>query len=111
MKNIEKKRSLAFGEAVVRAINFFKKLALTLQVLIQDYNLEKILIQNPDATLSFQTTDAGGKKKFENVTIINSILYTFSFAAAIQYYLESGKLAGRGLYFTDEEKKDLTGEK
>jgi len=109
IENINKKRLLAFNEIRARSISFFKKFAISLQTIIQDYNSEKRLLQNPDQLISFQL-EKNANKKFENISIVNAILYAFSFVSAIHYFIEDGKLSGKGLFFFEEEKKEKSPE-
>ncbi|MBP5449997.1 MAG: hypothetical protein J6Y01_07775, partial [Spirochaetales bacterium] len=73
--------------------------------LINDYNGERILLQNGDDLLYFQA-DIGDIRKFEKVKIINAIAATFSFASGIEYYLNNDKLSQKGLFIEEEKKED-----
>ncbi len=97
---VEAKRSQLFYEIRTRAGLFFKKFALTLQRVIQDYDNEKKLIQNGDDRLHFDLS-ADKKVKFQSVKIINAVILSFSFSSAIHYYLTRGKLSSRGLYLEE----------
>lgn len=103
------KRSQTFNEIKSKTTLFLKKLCVSLQKLINDYNGERILLQNGDDLLYFQA-DIGDIRKFEKVKIINAIAATFSFASGIEYYLNYDKLSQKGL-FIEEEKKEEKEEK
>jgi len=102
MTNLDTKRIRSFFEIKAKAVSFFKKLALILQSLIKDYNEEKRLLQNGDEMLHFEL-NRDGRNKFENVKIINTIIYIFSFVSAFHFYLTNGKLSqGGSIYIIDE---------
>lgn len=101
--NINLKRAQTFNEIKSRASIFLKKFDISLQKLINDYNGEKLLMQNPDDKLHFQV-ELGEKRKFENIKIINAIAAAFSFTSGIYYYLNYDKLSQKGIYL--EERKD-----
>jgi hypothetical protein len=99
------KRSQTFNEIKSKTTLFLKKLCVSLQKLINDYNGERILLQNGDDLLYFQA-DIGDIRKFEKVKIINAIAATFSFASGIEYYLNYDKLSQKGLFIEEEKKED-----
>ncbi|MCK4797741.1 MAG: hypothetical protein KAT05_10180 [Spirochaetes bacterium] len=103
ISNLEIKRIQNFNEIKIRASAFFKQFAFTLQKIINDYNKEKTLLQNGNEILHFQL-ELNDKRKFENISILNAILITFSFSSALHYYLTNDKLSGRGLYIHDKKK-------
>lgn len=103
LSNFKIKRTQTFNEIRTRSSVFFKKFAITLQKLIEDFNKEKHFLQSGDKNLHFQM-DLGDKRKFEGVSIINAILITFSFTSALHYYVTSGRLSGKGLFFHEDEK-------
>ena len=94
-----------FNEIRSKTTLFLKKLCVSLQKLINDYNGERILLQNGDDLLYFQA-DIGDIRKFEKVKIINAIAATFSFASGIEYYLNNDKLSQKGLFVEVETPKD-----
>ncbi|MBN2546711.1 MAG: hypothetical protein JXB50_12995 [Spirochaetes bacterium] len=100
LNKAEVKKSQVLYEIRTRSGLFFKKFALTLQRVIQDYDNEKKLIQNGDDRLHFELS-SDKKAKFEGVKIINSIILSFSFSSAFHYYLTRGKLSSRGLYLAE----------
>ncbi len=99
------KRMQTFNEIRSRASIFFKKFSISLQKLINDYNQEKILLQNPEDLLKFQI-ELGEKRKFEGISIIKAIAAAFSFSSAFFYYLTSGGLSSKSLLLDNEEKKE-----
>ena len=102
------KRAQIFNEIKARASIFFKRFSISLQKLINDYNGEKLLLQNGDDLLKFQK-ELGEKRKFESVQVIKAIAAAFSFTSAFHYYLTFGKLSSKSLYIEDdvvEEKKE-----
>lgn len=104
IQNIEKKKFASYVEIKNKSINFFKKFAIIMQTIIQDFNTEKKILENPEEKLHFQS-QKGITQKLENMTVINSILLAFSFSSAIHYYLTSEKIMSKGLFFIEEEKK------
>ena len=48
IENITKKMLITFNEIKARSSSFFNKFSVILQTIIQDYNSEKRLLQNPD---------------------------------------------------------------
>jgi len=104
------KRSQTFNEIKSKTTLFLKKLCVSLQKLINDYNGERILLQNGDDLLYFQA-DIGDIRKFEKVKIINAIAATFSFASGIEYYLNYDKLSQKGLFIEEEKKEDKSEDK
>ncbi len=102
-ENLSKKKFMAFIEIKNRASDFFKKFAIIMQTIIQDYNTEKKFLDNPDEKLHFQS-QKGITPKLENMTVINAILIAFSFSSAIHYYLSTEKIMSKGLYFIEEDK-------
>ena len=104
------KRSQTFNEIKSKTTLFLKKLCVSLQKLINDYNGERILLQNGDDLLYFQA-DIGDIRKFEKVKIINAIAATFSFASGIEYYLNYDKLSQKGLFIEEEKKEEKKEEK
>ena len=99
------KRAQVFNEIKSKTTLFLKKLCVSLQKLINDYNGERILLQNGDDLLYFQA-DIGDIRKFEKVKIINAIAATFSFASGIEYYLNNDKLSQKGLFIEEEKKEE-----
>ncbi|MBP5705698.1 MAG: hypothetical protein J6W76_00315, partial [Spirochaetales bacterium] len=76
------KRAQVFNEIKSKSTLFLKKLCVSLQKLINDYNGERILLQNGEDLLYFQA-HIGDIRKFEKFKIINAITATFSFASGI----------------------------
>jgi hypothetical protein len=109
LSNLKLKRIQTLNEIRSRSAVFFKKLAVILQTLIEDYNTDKKFLQNGDDILHFQL-ELGDKRKFENTKIISFILITFSFVSALHYYLTSGKLSGKGLFLHNDEKEKDPGD-
>ncbi|HNZ26054.1 MAG TPA: hypothetical protein PLG34_01045 [Spirochaetota bacterium] len=103
--NINLKRAQTFNEMRSRASMFLKKFDIALQKLINDYNGEKLLMQNPDDTLHFQL-ELGEKRKFENIKIINAIAAAFSFTSGIYYYLNYDRLSQKGIYVEERKEPD-----
>lgn len=99
---LNSKRMQTFNEIKSRSSVFFKKFSISLQKLINDYNQEKILLQNGDELLHFQI-ELGEKRKFEGINIIKAIAAAFSFSSAMHYYLTSGNLSTKGLMLDIKE--------
>ncbi len=110
IQNIEKKRFATYIEIKNKSISFFKKFAIIMQTVIQDFNTEKKFLENPEEKLHFQT-QKGTTQKLENMTVINAILLAFSFSSAIHYYLTSEKIMSKGLYIIEEEKQPAQNDK
>ena len=81
-----------------------------MQTIIQDYNTEKKLLENPNEGLHFESHKSR-TQKLENMTVINAILLAFSFSSGIHYYLSTEKIMSKGLYFeeenTSQDEKDI----
>jgi hypothetical protein len=102
------KRVQTLNEIRVRSINFFRRFAITLQKIINDYNEEKLLLQNGDDLLVFEH-EIGARKKFENMAIIKAIAAAFTFSSAMHYYITVDKLSTKSLFLDDRKKnEDLT---
>jgi len=99
------KRAQTFNEIRTRAAVFLRKFAITLQKLINDYNEQKLLLQNGDDILSFEH-DSGSKKKFQNISIIKAIAAAFTYSSAFHYYLTVDKLSSKSIYMETENKED-----
>ncbi|HOV13516.1 MAG TPA: hypothetical protein PK771_04465 [Spirochaetota bacterium] len=102
---LNSKRMQTFNEIRTRSSVFFKRFSISLQKLINDYNQEKILLQNGDDLLHFQV-ELGEKRKFEGISIIKAIAAAFSFSSALHYYVTSGKLSSKGLLLDQEEQNE-----
>ena len=100
---LNSKRIQTFNEIRARSSIFFKKFSITLQKTINDYNGEKLLLQNGDDLLKFQV-ELGEKRKFEGVNIIKAIAQAFSYSSALHYYITTGNLSSKGLYIDDIQK-------
>jgi hypothetical protein len=98
------KRAQTLNEIRVRSTYFFRKFSIILQRLINDYNGEKLLIQNADDLLHFQL-DLGDKRKFERISIIKAILVAFTFSSALHFYLTEDKLSTKSIYIDRENKE------
>ncbi len=99
--NLNSKRVHTFFEIKGLTINFLKKLTITLQFLIKDYNSEKRILQNGDDKLHLEITK-DKRQKFDSFPIINAIMIIFSYTGAFHYYLTNGKLnRGGGLYYEE----------
>jgi hypothetical protein len=99
------KRAQTLNEIRVRSTFFFRKFSVILQRLINDYNSEKLLIQNADDLLHFQL-DLGEKRKFERISIIKAILVAFTYSSALHYYLTEDKLSTKSIYIEKEVKEE-----
>ena len=62
-----------------------------MQTIIQDYNSEKKLLENPEERLHFESPK-NRKQKLEDITVINAILLAFSYSSGINYYLSTEKI-------------------
>ena len=109
IENLDKKRYIIFIETKKRASSFFKKFAIIMQTIIQDYNSEKKLLENPEERLHFESPK-NRKQKLEDITVINAILLAFSYSSGINYYLSTEKIMSKGLFFEKEKNKENTSE-
>jgi hypothetical protein len=99
------KRAQTLNEIRVRSTYFFRKFSLLLQRIINDYNNEKLLLQNGDDAMHFQL-ELGERRKFEKISIIKAILVAFTFSSALYFYLTEDKLSTKSLYIVKENTSD-----
>ena len=99
------KRMQTFNEIRSRSAIFYKKFSISLQKLINDYNQEKLLLQNGDDLLKFQI-ELGEKRKFEGINIIKAIAAAFSYSSALYYHISSGQLSSKSLFIENDDQKN-----
>lgn len=75
--------------------NLSSKIENILRRLLNDYNKDRHLLQNPEDVISFDIV-LGEKKKLENVSVLNALIQFLQFAAAFRFRLQEGDLAGLG---------------
>lgn len=103
INSLATKRISTFNEIKLHAGLFFKEFAKTLQKLINDYKGgEKLLLQNPEDTLSFQLSRE--KNRFDSLQIIKAIVAAYTFTSALHYYLTVDEFSQKNLYY--EKKTD-----
>jgi len=81
--------------------NVASNIRVALKTIIDDYNGEKHLLQNPNDKMEFQL-DSDQDKKLAGMTIINCFKKFYNFLAALEFRLLNGDLAG---YNSDIEQK------
>jgi len=93
-----------FGKLMSRMENILK-------LLLNDFNNEKRILENPEDKINFDM-NLSGRKKMEDTSVLDCLVMTFYFVSALRYRLLIGDLAGLGakiervLVFKDESTED-----
>ncbi len=91
---VEGKRSKLSFEIRQMSKKYFGEVYEIFTKIITDYNTKKIIVENPDDTIKFNT-EIEGEKKLNGSTIINAFITASRYLAGVLYRLEDyGDFAG-----------------
>jgi hypothetical protein len=108
LDSLEKKRSVLSKDSRTKVMESMGAIHDCLSVVINDYNDQRRLLQNPDDRLDF-TEDLEGVKRLHGKKIIEAVVEGFLFASAFHFLLAYGEIAGSGLS-VEKETPPRTGE-
>jgi hypothetical protein len=96
LESLEQKRSVLSKTARNRVMEVMGSIHDSLSLVINDYNDQRRLLQNPEDRLDF-TEDLESVKRMHGKKIIEAVVEGFLFASALHFLLAFGELAGSGL--------------
>ena len=96
LSTLQKKRSVTSKSSRNKVAEAMDAIHDILSTVINDYNGQRRLLQNPDDQLDF-TKDLDSAKKLHGRKIIEAIVESFLFSSAFHFLLTYGQLAGSGL--------------
>jgi hypothetical protein len=99
---LQKKRSVLSKSSRTKVAEAMDSIHNILSTVINDYNGERRLLQNPDDKLDF-TKDLDYGKKLHGRKIIEAIVEAFLFSSSFHFILTYGELSGSGLNVEDAE--------
>jgi hypothetical protein len=96
VSSLQKKRSVLSKGSRTKVAEAMDAIHDILSAVINDYNGQRRLLQNPDDQLDF-TKDLEYGKKLHGKKIIEAIVEAFLFSSALHFLLVYGELSGSGL--------------
>ena len=93
---LQKKRSVLSKSSRTKVAEAMDSIRNILSTVINDYNGQRRLLQNPDDQLDF-TKDLDYGKKLHGRKIIEAIVEAFLFSSSFHFMLTYGELSGSGL--------------
>jgi hypothetical protein len=108
LDSLEKKRSVLSKDSRSKVTEAMGAIHDCLSMVINDYNEQRRLLQNPDDRLDF-TEDLEGVKRLHGKKIIEAVVEGFLFASAFHFLLTYGEISGSGLS-VEKETPPKTGE-
>jgi hypothetical protein len=101
VSTLQKKRSVLSKSSRTKVSEAMDSIHDILSTIINDYNGQRRLLQNPDDQLDF-TKDLEYGKKMHGKKTIEAIVEAFLFSSAFHFLLVYGELAGSGLNVESE---------
>jgi hypothetical protein len=96
LSSLQKKRSVLSRNARSKVAEAMDEIHDCLSTVINDYNGERRLLQNPEERLDF-TEDLEEAKRMHGKKIIEAIAEAFLYSSALHFILAYGELSGSGL--------------
>jgi hypothetical protein len=104
VNSLQKKRSVLSKDSRIKVAESMHAIHDCLSTVINDYQSEKRLLQNPEEHLDF-TENLEGVKRLHGKKIIEAIVEAFLFSSAFHFLLTYGELAGSGLLVQADTEK------